>query len=271
MKFTVLMSVYVKDDFNYLNLAIDSIYNSQILKPNQVVIVCDGPLSDMHYEILNFWRNKHPLIFDILYLPSNLGLSFALNYGIQFCKYEYVARMDSDDISHPNRFLLQIDFLKNNSDVMILGTLMYEFENNINNIISKRNTPEYDYDIKSKFKYFCPISHPTVVFNKNIVLKYGGYKNLFLKEDLDLWLRLLYNGVKFHNLQHYLFYFRFTNYTYFKRGGIKYALSEIKLINYRYQIRLNNLFETILLYIIIIPLRLSPYIIRKLFYKFILR
>jgi glycosyltransferase involved in cell wall biosynthesis len=269
IKFSVLISLYYNDHFEYFNKAIESIYELQSLKPNQVVIVCDGPILNTHELVLNFWKKKYPHIFEIYHLPVNIGLSGALNYGIKFCIHDYVARMDSDDISHPNRFLFQLKFLEKNPTTTVLGTSMFEFKNNIKNIVSYRKVPTTHFKIKDRFKYFCPINHPTVMFKKNDILEIGGYNNIFMKEDLDLWLRLLHNGYIFHNLSEDLVYFRLSDNLYKKRGGVKYTLSEFILINFRYKLKFINIFELLFLYFTILPIRLSPSFLRKFFYRLI--
>lgn len=271
MNFSVLMSVYLMDSPIFLNEAIKSIYSSQLLKPNQIVVVCDGPLLTEHYQVLNFWEKKHPDIFQTHKLLKNTGLANALNYGLKFCKHDYVARMDSDDISHPSRFLFQLEFLKKNPEITILGTSMFEFNDTIDNIISYRKVPTSHFKIKESFKYLCPINHPTVIYKKNDILKIGGYNNIYLKEDLDLWLRLLISGYKFHNLNEKLFFYRISDNFYQRRGGIKYSLSELKLIHFRFNKNLINIFQYIFMCLVVLPIRLLPVFIRKIIYKYILR
>lgn len=112
MKFSVLISVYKSDNPEHLETALKSIWDNQILKPDQIVLVQDGPVGD---EIVNIINNFKAILDDklsFLELSVNLGLARALNEGLRLCKYDLIARMDSDDICFPNRFEKQIAFLR---------------------------------------------------------------------------------------------------------------------------------------------------------------
>ena len=97
-KYSVLMSLYIKEKPEYLEQSIDSMLN-QTVKPDEIVIVEDGPLTDELLDVLKKYKNEHPRIFNIVKSKKNLGLGLALNLGLKNCKNELVARMDTDDIS----------------------------------------------------------------------------------------------------------------------------------------------------------------------------
>jgi glycosyltransferase involved in cell wall biosynthesis len=104
MSLSVLMSVYYKENPEYLQQALESIWDAQTLKPDEIVLVEDGPLTTELYSILTNWKNKLDKILKRVPLEKNEGLTKALNMGIEHCSGEFIARMDSDDISCPNRF-----------------------------------------------------------------------------------------------------------------------------------------------------------------------
>ena len=98
------MSVYYKENPIYLKEAIESIYDKQILKPTEIVLVEDGKLTEELYQEINRQKKKLKDILKIVRLEKNSGLGKALNIGVLNCTNELIARMDSDDIAYPNRF-----------------------------------------------------------------------------------------------------------------------------------------------------------------------
>lgn len=265
------MSVYINDNVNYLYDAIESIYYLQIKKPDQVVIVCDGIILDGHQKVLNYWKNRFPTIFKIVNLPTNLGLPSALNFGITFCEYDYVARMDADDISACDRFYHQINYLDNNQDVTIVGSNVYEFTNNIKNIVNHKHVP-IDPDLISRYiKFRNPLNHMSVIFKKDDVLKVGGYPLIQGYEDYFLWVKLYKNGYKIRNINLFLVYARIENNFLARRSGMKYFQNEIILqINFYvlklfgFRIFLFNIFFRSFL-------RLIPRSFLQIVYKFLRR
>lgn len=265
---SVLMSVYENDNVFFFEQSVDSLLNQTHL-PSEIIIVVDGPIGkDIDDLLAKLSNNK---LFVIIRLHENKGLAIAMNIGVRKAKYNLIARMDSDDISHPERFAKQIDFLAKNLEVDIVGTWIDEFIGNVENIISTRKVPEEHSDIISYLKGRCPLNHPTVIFRKESVLQSGNYLECHLKEDLYLWLRLYKNNFIFANIPESLLFFRTSNDVFRRRGGIKYAKSELKMFNYRYQIGLINLLEYLYFNSVTIPIRLMPPILRSLIYKFLLR
>lgn len=107
------MSVYKSEQATYLDRALHSIWTDQILKPDQIVLIKDGPLGDDLNEVVEKWRKNIPDVLDIIINLENIGLTKSLNKGLNYITGDYIARMDSDDISTPERFKLQKDFLDN--------------------------------------------------------------------------------------------------------------------------------------------------------------
>lgn len=220
IKFSVLMSVYKNDKTEYVKLAIDSILN-QTLKPDQYVIMIDGPISDDLKKILLDYEKKDKIV-ELHFRDKNLGLGLTLNEGLNYCKYEYVARMDADDEALPNRFEEQIKYLENNREVDVIGANMYEYDEEMKKIISQKNVPETDKELKEYVKFRNPINHPTVIFKKDRVLEVGSYEDFPLFEDYYLWAKLVSNNCTFYNIQKPLYNFRGGDSMYERRGGKKY-------------------------------------------------
>mgnify|MGYP001222320532 CR=1 FL=1 len=116
--FSCLMSCYHKDPVSLLRESMDSIC-SQTLKPDELVLVEDGELTQGHYILINEYRAR--LNIYSVKIPQNKGLGNALSVGLNYCKYDLVARMDADDVCLPTRFEKQIDFMQSNPKVDILG------------------------------------------------------------------------------------------------------------------------------------------------------
>lgn len=228
-KFSVLMSVYKKENPIYLKAAIDSVIN-QTLMPSDIVVVCDGSLTDELEKVLDFYKSIYPELFNIVGYEKNQGLGFALNYGLQKCKYDLVARMDTDDISVKTRFELQVAFMDTHKNIDVLGGQIVEFYEE--EIIAKREVTLNHTEIIKFIKGRNPFNHMTVMFRKSSVIKAGNYIDLHFLEDYYLWVRMLVYNCKFSNLDEILVYARTGVDMYKRRGGYKYFKSWVTLERY---------------------------------------
>lgn len=229
IKFSVLMSVYKNDDPVYFEEAIESILH-QSMSPNEIVIVKDGPLPKELDKVIEKYEVN--TLFKIISLSENSGLGIALQKGLLECKYDLVARMDSDDIAMFTRFQDQLDCFVKDKNLAIVGSDIAEFIENVENIVSYRKVPYTDFQIKKAMKSRCPFNHMTVMFKKDEVLKVGNYMDWHFNEDYFLWIRLLEKNVKMKNLDKILVYARVNSGMYERRGGTKYFLSEKRLQQY---------------------------------------
>lgn len=268
-KFSVLMSIYHKEKVKNFRLAIESIYEQQILKPNEIVLVEDGELTEELYAEIEKQKKKLNGILKIVSLKKNQGLGIALSQGLLQCSSEIVARMDTDDIAFPNRFQEQIKFMGENPNIDISGTFMKEFIDTPQNIIAIKDAPIEN--IHEYMKYRSPLNHPTVIFKKSKVLEAGNYQELTLYEDYYLWIRMAANNCIFANIDKELLYFRVTDDTYKRRGGIKYIFSEIKFLKKFLKLNLISKKEFLIIFLLKTLMRLIPNFLRKLIYIKILR
>ena len=221
-KYSVLMSLYKKEHPEYLRLALDSMIN-QTVKPDEIVLVEDGPLTDELYAVVEEYKEHLTLVVN----EKNLGLGLALNKGLEACKNELVARMDTDDISEPKRCEKQVTFFSQHPETTILGGQIEEFINDPKDVVGKRVVPETDKDLKEYMKKRCPFNHMTVMFKKVDIIKAGNYQDWFWNEDYYLWIRLALEGFVFANLPDTLVHTRVGADMYQRRGGDKYFKSEI--------------------------------------------
>ena len=261
IKFSVLMSIYSKETASNLNQCFESL-SIQTLPATEIITVKDGLLPNELNQVLFLWHEKLPL--KIIGYEENKGLAYALNYGLQFCSFELVARMDSDDICMPDRFEKQIKYFEEHDEAVIVGSSILEFYENKNIIIfiGERKYPVYtNKKSKSLFKG-TPIAHPTLVIKTELLKKYKYNNNTFLNEDIDLWFRLLIDGYSLENINEPLIKYRITNKLFLRRNYRK-ALNEFEI----YWINLIKLFGFSLL--LIFPL--LRFIIRLLPSSFIKR
>lgn len=229
-RFSVLMSVYIKEKPEYLEKSLKSIFD-QKLKADEVVLVKDGPLTDELENIISKFEEDEKTL-KIISLEKNMGLGEALRIGIENCSYELIARMDTDDICKKNRFEEQINCFKKNPDLDMIGSWTDEFQEVDGEIKVKsiRKTPEKEEEIIKKLKMSNAFNHPTVMYKKSAVIKAGNYSEEFnCLEDYYLWVRMAVNNSKFYNIQKSLIYFRVTIGTSKRRGGLKMLQNDIRL------------------------------------------
>lgn len=207
MQYSVLMSLYNKEKPEYLRLAVDSVL-SQTVIPDEIVIVKDGPLTDELEDVLQKYTNAHPTIFNIVSSEKNLGLGLALNLGLQNCKNELVARMDTDDIAKPDRCEKQLKMYKSMPNLSLLGSSVDEFYSDPALVISRRVVPTEHKAIYEYAKKRSAFNHPTVMFKKSKVLEVGGYGDLRRNQDVDLFGRMLFSGGIAGNIEESLLWFR---------------------------------------------------------------
>lgn len=223
-KYSVLMSVYYKENPIYLDISLESMMN-QSVKPSEFILVEDGKLTPELYTIISKYKKLYSGIFKTIELEHNVGLGLALKIGVENCSYEYIARMDSDDFSLPNRIERELAVLKEKPEIGLIGTNVIEFSGSIDNAISKVVLPEEDKDIVEFSKRRNPFRHPSIMFKKSEAVKAGNYRDYYLCEDYDMWLRMIRNGCKCYNIQEPYVYMRISEDFYKRRGGYKYYKS----------------------------------------------
>ncbi len=206
-KYSVLMSLYVKEKPEYLRLAIESMLNQTVM-PDELVLVEDGPLNDGLYAVVSEYTEKYPELFKIVVNEKNIGLGLALNEGLKVCKNELVARMDTDDISKPERCEKQLRVFEAKPELSIVGSFVDEFYSTPEKVVSVRAVPEKHEDIYNFAKKRSAFNHPTVMYRKSKVLENGGYSDLRRNQDVDLFGRMLFAGCKAENIGESLLFFR---------------------------------------------------------------
>ena len=164
--FSVLMSVYAKENSSYFRNSLDSILKNQSLIPSQIVLIVDGPVGVEIINVINFFKKKYNKILDVFFLKSNVGLGKALNFGLSKCNHEIIFRADSDDICANDRFETQLNYLNQNMSIDVLGGQIEEFEDNYLKPLNIRSLPTNYSDLVKFSRSRNPLNHMTVVFKK---------------------------------------------------------------------------------------------------------
>ena len=209
----------------------DSIWN-QTIPTDDFVLVCDGPLNEELDAVIEAMRAAHPDTLHVVRLEKNGGLGNALNMGIKHCKHELVARMDSDDISRPDRCERQLKMFQEHPDISVVSGIVEEFTTSTSEIEARRVPPETQNEIVQFAKKRNPFNHPCVMYKKSAVEAAGGYQDFYLLEDYYLWIRMLQKGITGYNLQEPLLWMRAGSDMYKRRAGWKYAKSQKALFKY---------------------------------------
>lgn len=270
MKYSVLMSVYAKETPDFLRESLDSMF-SQTIPTDDFVLVCDGPLTDDLNIVIAQYEEKYSSILHVLRLPQNVGLGKALSEGLALCKNELVARMDSDDISRPERCELQLDYFETHPEVSVISGTVEEFAEIKDKVHASRMLPESHADIISFAKTRNPFNHPCVMFKKSDVLAAGGYQSFYLFEDYYLWLRMLAMGYMGANISKPVLWMRAGCSMYERRGGWTYFTSCLRLFIFMRKIHFCSKAEFLSSCTIRAVISLVPNFLRVFLYKKIAR
>ena len=266
--FSVLMSVYYKEKPDFLKASIDSILGQSVL-PSEIVIVKDGPLTEELDAVIVEYETRDPSLFKLVPLKENVGLGRALANGIHACSNELIARMDSDDISVPNRFELQLKEFDKDPHLDICGGYIAEFFESPDKIKSKRLVPLTDQEIKKYHRLRDGLNHVTVMYKKTAVLAAGNYQHALLMEDSLLWARMFMNGSFCKNIPEVLVNVRTGEDMFKRRGGLKYFLKYCRGRKLMYDVGFITIWDylytaLIQLIVALIPNSLRAFIFEKL-------
>lgn len=245
--FSVLMSVYIKENPDFLNESLLSIYTNTLV-PTEVILVEDGPLTEDLEKIIDYYRINYGLIS--VKLEKNSGLGIALNAGIAACNYEIIARMDTDDVCSKDRFEKQISYMQCHTEVALLGGAIAEYSIDLSKETGVRMVPALEDDILKLAVTRNPFNHMTVIFRKNAIIKCGGYQHHLYMEDYNLWLRLIALGYRVANLPDILVKVRAGSEMISRRRGWSYIKSELKLMKLKNKLRIGSKWKTISIFFI---------------------
>src|SRR5262252_5151379 len=224
--FSLLVPVYDGDRPDHIRRAMRSAVDDQTVRPDQVVIVRDGPVRDELARCLDELQRAGPVPVTFVPLQTNRGLGPALDQGLAASWFDVIARMDADDVAMPHRFEVELPLI---ADADIVGAGLYEFVDDTNEIIGQRVPPTDPARIRRYARMHDPFNHPTVVYRREAVLAAGGYGDLPLLEDYALFARMLAGGARAVNVAEPLVYYRVGATAFKRRGGARLLRSELRL------------------------------------------
>ena len=262
LKFSVLMSIYNKETSSNLEQCLNSLLTQTIL-PTEIVVVLDGNIRDELLLILKKYKVR------IIKLKHHVGLAQALKIGVSKCKYDLIARMDTDDIALPNRFKLQIKQFQEDDTLALVGGQIVEFDKK--GLKNKRIVPTDYKDICIYSKTRNPFNHMTVMFKKNIIINVGNYEDIKGFEDYYLWIKILRSNYKVKNLNDILVKVRIDDNHKKRRGSLKYISYTYKFEKKLYKQKYINLLQFITNLLIRFSISIIPNKLRVKFYDNILR
>lgn len=265
-RFSVLMSVYKKENPSFLDEALKSVENQTVV-PQQIVIVEDGKLTAGLNEVLEAHKNFFEGDFTLIKSIENRGLGLSLRLGTRFVKNDWIARMDSDDIASPKRFELQLNKIVNDANIVLVGGQIDEFEGDINNITGVRSVPTSGDEIREFLKWRNPFNHPTVMIKKKVLENVGGYEGKGKLEDYFLWAKIISSGYEVSNLPEILVHMRTDAGMYSRRGDFKNLKYIFNLRNYLRKLGIISITQMIAGDVIMVSNVIIPSTLREKIYK----
>ena len=253
---SVLMSVYDKENPAFLKASLDSIY-AQTRRPDEIVLVKDGEISDALEEVISQYPDIH-----IVKLEKNLQLGRALEVGLKACHHELVARMDTDDIMMLDRLEKQYQFMLEHPEVASCGGDIAEFTEE-DSILREKHMPTSPQELYRYGKKRNPLNHMTVMFRKSAIEAVGGYRHFPGLEDYDLWSRLIANGYQIANIPEILVKARIGNRFASRRGGWAYFKRYLQLRKEQHRIGYLNMKEYIVACVLTFGMTVMPEKLRE--------
>ena len=263
--FSLLLSTYGGDDPGFLREAFVSTVVEQTRRPDEVVLVQDGPVPEPLAETISELAATSPVPVRHVVMEENVGLGPALDIGLESCEHEIVARMDADDVSRPERFEVQLPLVEAGAD--IVGSGLLEFASSVDEVVGRRTPPTDPDQIRRVIRFRDPFNHPTVVYRKSAVLAAGGYTDMALLEDYLLFTRMVEAGARPANVAEPLVYYRVGAGAYARRGGRELLRSELALQRKFRELGITSRHEHLRNVVVRGGYRLVPEAVRKVAYR----
>lgn len=230
LKYSVLMSLYDKEDSAFFEESIKSML-AQTVKPDQIVIVLDGSVNDRLLGVIEKYKSADEALFTIVPIEQNSGLANALNVGLKECRNELVARMDTDDISVPERCEKQLALFMSDMSLDIVGSNIDEFTDDPNNVLSCRKVPSSEDDIKKFSRRRNPFNHPSVMYKKSAIEQAGGYNVARRRaQDFELFVTMINKGAHARNIDESLLKFRANSDSFERRKNWSHCKTYIDIV-----------------------------------------
>lgn len=256
MTISVLMSVYKSEKGAFLDRSLQSVWDDQTRKPEQIVLIEDGALTEELYAVIDKWKKALGNQLVVCRNEQNLGLTKSLNKGIGLITSDLIARSDSDDISAPQRFELQEKFFRENPEIDILGGSMQEFDDE-HECLNVRHYPLTHEDACKYIVKACPLAHPAVMMRRRIFDEGLHYDERYrMSQDIKLWYDAILAGYRMANLQEIVLFFR-------QQGDVFRRRSRVKAWN-EFKIYMNGIYRMHGLFTLAYRYPIARYVFRNL-------
>lgn len=271
MKFSILSSIYHKEQPEHFDACMHSLWTHQTLPADEMILVADGRLPEALHDVIAQWQQRLEGRLRVIHLPQNVGTGRAKNIGLEHCSHDIVCIADTDDIYVPERFAKQIAFLQTHPDIDIVGGQTAEFIDRPDHTVSIRRVPCGHTELVRFAQRHSPFNNMTIAYRKQAILNIGGYRHHLWMEDYNLFLRAIASGSRLHNLPDILVHARIDNGMHGRRRGWRYIQSEKQLLQLKRQLHLQALLPAWGLFVARSCFRLLPVPILGLFYRYFLR
>ena len=256
MTITVLMSVYQSERGTFLDRSLQSVWDDQTRKPEQIVLVEDGPLTEDLYAVIGKWKERVGEVLTLCVNKENLGLTKSLNKGLEAATGDLIARSDSDDISAPQRFEIQERFFLEHPDVDVIGGSMQEFDDE-NDCLNVRHYPLTHEEACRYIVKACPLAHPSVMMRRRIFEGGLRYDERYrMSQDIKLWFDAILAGYRLSNVPDICLYFR-------QQGDVFRRRSRVKAWN-EFKIYMNGIYRMHGLFTLAYRYPIARYVFRNL-------
>lgn len=256
--FSVLISIYHKEKPEHFEACMKSIWDNQTLKPTEIVLVEDGPLTADLYNSIFVWKDRLKQTLNVIKLEQNVGTGKAKNIGLQNCQNDIVFIVDTDDISVSDRFEKQMKCFEADDELVILGGQITEFTDDVSSPSGMRIVPLDNLALREYAKKQSPFNNMTIAYRKPKIMEVGGYQHHLWMEDYNLFLRVIAKGYKVQNLPDVLVYARIDNGMHARRKGYQYIKSEKQLLKLKKDLKLQNILHANMLFLVRSAFRLMP-------------
>lgn len=227
-KYSVLIELCRSELPENLNVCLESML-MQSYPPSELVLVCRQDLTNELRIIVKSFQNEYKDIFRIVSAGDDMTVGQALNKGIEACSYDYIVRMDSDDISKEDRCLKQMTLFAIKPNLSISGTFVEEFDSQTGQPIDIKRVPVLHQEITKYAKKRNPFNRQTVAFKKSAALAVGGYSDSAEFEDYELIVKMLMNGQYGQNIPEPLVRYRVSEDTFRQRKSLKRTKAFIRV------------------------------------------
>ena len=269
LKYSALMTVYAKEKPAFFDQAIQSLVQQSII-PDEIVIVCDGPLTDELDALLASYKKKKGLTVRIVRLEVNSGAGVATQAGLLECRNDLVMKLDSDDWCVPERAERQLREFELRPSLSVCGSYMAEFLGDPSNAIQVRTVPLEQDEIAAYARRRNPINNITVMYRKSDVLAAGGYSDLRRCQDYELYARMLSHGYEMCNIPEVLASARLSTENLSRRASFATTRGFIHIHWLLYREHFSSLPDFIIpsvaqLVYVVMPRKLRDFAYRKIF------